>query len=314
MPNLTGPPLWERAVSRDPERRYGLDSQASVVTVPDGPDSNALRGVIHEVNNCGRIDCVSHDCDTSDVDKFADQHEQQWVETNPFTVYAVGPSCEGMDADTQALARRRARERLQALEWAAVERAVLSGMCGASPYLAGPPADGGIELEVRPATPDGYTALADWTVLDTSFVPVLPAGTDPVPPWQALAYLEWGLRDYGGAGVIHVPSYTFPWWKDWLWRDGSRLVTQLGHGWVFGRGYWSLEPGTSDPEPEEPPDMDSAWIYATGAVRVWRSPIIEPPIGLDYRQNRVMSLAERTYNVSIQCPYVAVNVDLTEKP
>lgn len=315
MARITGPPAYLAQVPPDRQRQYGLQSQAIVTTeVEDAEPSYALRGAQHEVNNCGRLGCWSHDCDEQDGDKFADQPGQTWVSSTPFTVTAVGPPCGGRHAIDNA--RRRATERLVALEWNTVERAVLTGMCGASPYLIGPAGDGDITLVISPAGSDstGYTALAEWNLFDTSFRPELPAGTDPVTREQALGYLEWGFREYGGPGVIHAPSYTYPWFHDWILREQSRLVTQIGTGWAFGRGYWSVAPGDPDPIEPDVPDMTSAWLYGTGAVRIWRSQIIYPAgndgVEYDWRQNRSMALAERSYTVSMQCPYVAVNVDL----
>lgn len=318
MAALTGPPvvLAPSRLQPDRVRGYGLQSQAFVVdeagSAPD--DRVAIRGVQHEVNNCGRLACWSHDCDHTG-DKFADQHGQQWLTAAPFTVYATGPNCMGRHA--MEAAQRRATERMEALEWAAVEYAIQTGACGASPYLVGPPeGDDGIELWIRPASPDGFTALASWAVADASFTPELPVGSDPVPVTTALAALEWGMRDYGGPGIIHAPSWSYPWFRAWEHKEASRLVTQLGTGWAFGRGYVNVAPGTEPdamPTLDDVPDFTSVWLYGTGAVRIWRSELTTTPqyAAYDYRDNRSMFLVERSYTVSIQCPYTAVNVDLT---
>ena len=322
MASMTGRPvvLDPALLPPDRVRGYGLRSQA-FVRDDAGPSEDlppderyAGRGVQHEVNNCGRLRCWSHSCDHTG-DKFGEQHGQQWVTGAPFTVFATGPRCTGRHAIENA--RRRATERMEALEWTAVEWAVMTGACGASPYLVGPADSEGIELWIRPATPDGYTALAGWRVNDMSFTPQLPVGTDPVPVMTAIGALEWGARDYGGPGIIHAPSWSYPWFEDWEHREGARLVTQLGTGWAFGRGYPSVAPGTAQadmPGPDAPPDFESVWLYGTGAVRIWRSqPITTPSYAdYDYRQNRSMFLIERAYTVTIQCPYTAVHVDLTQ--
>ena len=318
MAALTGPPvvLPPSRVQPDRVRGYGLQSQAFVTeSTGDTPeDRTAIRGVQHEVNNCGRLACWSHKCDHTG-DKFADQHGQSWLEASPFTVYATGPRCAGRHAIENA--QRRATERMEALEWAAVEYAIQTGACGASPYLVGPPeGDDGIELWIRPASPDGFTALASWAVADASFTPELPVGSDPVPVTTALAALEWGMRDYGGPGIIHAPSWSYPWFRAWEHKEASRLVTQLGTGWAFGRGYVNVEPGIASGAVttlDDVPDFTSVWLYGTGAVRIWRSELTTTPqyAQYDYRDNRSMFLVERSYTVSIQCPYTAVNVDLT---
>lgn len=315
MALITGPPvtLPPSQVPADRIRGHGLQSQASVTTEADNAPPGqriAHRGVQHEVNACGRAACWSHDCDHTD-DKFGDQRGQDWITTTPFTVYATGPRCSG--ADAIANAQRRATEYFAATEWTAVEYAVQTGACGARPYLAGEP--DGIDLRIRPGSGDGYTALAAWRVADTSFAPVTPVGTDPVSPEVALAALEWGMRDYAGPGVIHAPAWSYPWWRPWLRDAGPRLVTQLGAGWALGRGYVSVAPGTDPdemPSLDDIPDFASVWLYATGAVRIWRSAVDMTPqyAAYDYRDNRSMMLVERAYTVSIQCPYIAVNVQL----
>lgn len=320
MASYTGPPVYVPASELPPDRMrgYGLQSQAFVVEETGRP-SKSIRGVEHEVINCGDsgLNCWSHDCNHFG-DKFADQKGQSWVRTTPFTVYATGPNCSGRHAIEQGA--RRATERLAALEWAAVEWAVQTGACGVEPYLIGPPEGGdGIELFVRPGSVDGLTALASWNVLSDAFAPELPAGTTPVSRADALAYIEWGMRHYGGTGIIHAPSYTYPYFHDWEIRDGARLVTQIGTGWAFGRGYVNIAPGSTEvPDRDTPPDLSTAWLYGTGAVRIWRSAIQRPPepdngpMDYNFRDNRSMPLAERHYTASIQCPYVAVNVDLTQ--
>lgn len=322
---LTGPPVTIEPSRLQPDRvrGFGLQSQAFVVTETESADALppdqrvAIRGARHEVNNCGRLNCWPHDCDHFG-DKFADQQGQEWVEATPFTITATGPRCTGRHAIENA--QRRARERMEALEWAAVEYAIQTGACGASPFLIGPPTAGdGISLWIRPGSTDGFTALAQWETADMSFAPETPAGTDPVNPAAALAAIEWGMRDYGGPGIIHAPSWTYPWFRDWEIREANRLVTQLGTGWAFGRGYVDVAPGTDPsamPTLDTVPDFTSAWLYGTGAVRIWRSTLDFTPdyAAFNFRMNRSMMLVERSYTVSIQCPYVAVQVDLTEIP
>ena len=307
-------------------RGYGLQSVATVITEPDletdadgrviRPSANAARaysdrGVQHPVDNCGRLECWGHGCADQDGDKLANRHGQDWVTSTPFTVYAVGPDCSGQWGRDQGPARARAR--LQSLEWAAVERAVLTGQCGADPTLIGPAGGAPGELTIYPGG-DPLSAVAEWRMFSDWAVPVMPAGTDPVSRVDALALIEWAMRDYGGTGVIHAPSWTYPYFRRWEIRDGQMMTTQIGTRWAFGRGYWSVAPGdTETVEPDTPPDVTQAWIYATGAVRIWRSAIWSPDddLSYDWRQNVSTATAERSYTVSIQCPHVAVLVDLT---
>lgn len=212
--------------------------------------------------------------------KTAGQYPQDFVEAGSFTVYAASPPCMGRDALDRAQARATAR--LTAGEWIAVERTIFgSGGCRL-------PEDPWVNAE----KPEGDTAVNMET---------------------ALSALEYGMREYGGAGIIHAPRQSYPWWQKnrHIVRNGPRLETASGSGWAFGRGYFTAAPGQQTKIGKI--DPNKTWIYASGAVRIWRSTINTPgnrDTTFDHGQNATRAVAERTYTVSIQCPIVAVNVDL----
>lgn len=275
---ISGAPGYIGPVTPARPWQYGLQSQASVMT---GDTRWAYGGIIHDVDDCDPAQCWSHECPDPNEPKDTDQPEQDTIVASPVTVYAISPPCMGGDAMDRAQARARAR--LVAGEWAAVERAVF-GLCG--------------------GLPDSPWGDAE-----------LPAGTATVGMEQALAAIEYGMRNYGGAGIIHAPRQTYGYWGygQHIIRNGPRLETEVGTGWAFGRGYLDLAaPG--EPQTDELIDPTDVWIYGSGAVRIWRSPITTPgdrETTYDYRANASRAIAERTYTVSIQCPIVAVHVDLT---
>lgn len=313
MAPVTGAPVWAGVPPPGPRWEYGLQSQASVVT---SASRASYAGVEYETEGCVPSRCWDHTCtpglppgggiqldvtaDPSDPSgytaraewevfddpngsKFDDPADQDFVTSQPFTVYNVSPPCAGGYAMDRAQAR--ARERLEATEWQAVERVFQSGFCGAEPNLS----------------------LGE---------PELPAGTDPVHPAVALSYIEFALRDSGSPGVIHAPREAYPFFRSYIVRSGPQLETQVGAGWAFGRGYTNVPPGEQAPAERVPvADGMTAWIYVTGNVRIWRSPIVTPGdrwTTFDREHNATRAIAERTYTVTYSCPLAAVNVDLSQ--
>lgn len=201
------------------------------------------------------------------------QPGQDWLAAESFTVYAIGPPCTGADALDRA--QQRATNRLIAGEWATVE------------------------------------SMTQMSILSQS-KPEIPTGDTAVPLAQALAGIEYGMRGYGGPGVIHIPRQAHGYWRH-IVRNGPRLETRVGHGLAFGRGYRSMAP--DGPENDDLIDPTQVWIYGTGAVRIWRSAISTPgnrSTTFDWEQNASRAIAERSYTVAVQCPYVAALVDFTE--
>lgn len=121
----------------------------------------------------------------------------------------------------------------------------------------------------------------------------------PVTPAMGVALLEACLADsYLGEGIIHAPRYTAGLFNqqmqisDQLSRGGV-LRTPLGTAWSFGAGY----PRTG-PDGTEPPAGQS-WVYATGQVVIYRSPIVEN--ATRDITGCMTGLAERTVGIAIQC-------------
>lgn len=112
---------------------------------------------------------------------------------------------------------------------------------------------------------------------------------------------------YEGQGVIHVPIALATALADamLLVRDGNRYRTPAGNLIVLGGGY----PGTS---PAGASSADSVYVYATGAMFLYRSGIFTtPPVSaVDRRVNTQEMIAERTYLLGWECCHLAVEISL----
>lgn len=139
--------------------------------------------------------------------------------------------------------------------------------------------------------------------------------TVPLDVVEALGRLEYELANcYDGIGVIHAPrSLLAPLAEATLiveTENGYRTVG--GNVIVFGAGYTGTSPtGTSE--------SGAAWMYATGAMFIYRSPAQVIPIypdrsssrgtnSFDRAENTLRAIAERTYVIGWDCCHLAVNV------
>lgn len=155
---------------------------------------------------------------------------------------------------------------------------------------------------------------ADSQVLDAQSVLLQSAAStvvtgSAVDPATGLGLLEQALADcYNGVGVIHMPVKALPTFNanGLVYAQSGVLKTLNGNLVAVGAGY----PGTS------PAGVATAtgetWIYATGAVFVYRSgvKVTETRDSLDRTNNTVEMIAERTYVLGWDCCHLAVLVDL----
>jgi hypothetical protein len=211
-----------------------------------------------------------------------------------FTVYAdVDCSVPGFwDRAQLAIAETLARS-----EEHSVERAFWTGQAAGAevvfPHLA---ADAAV-TETR-GGPHTYT-------LQTAATTVSGGPFDIV---EGLGRLEAALAEcYEGRGVIHVPIALAAAMADamLLVRDGNRYRTPAGNLIVIGGGY----PGTS---PAGASSADSLYMYATGAMFIYRSDIFTtPPVSaVDRAVNTQEMIAERTYLLGWECCHLAVEISL----
>ncbi|MGW1838570.1 hypothetical protein [Streptomyces sp. NPDC002067] len=132
--------------------------------------------------------------------------------------------------------------------------------------------------------------------------PRLPVGSDPVPLLVALGALEQDAAlNYSGQPVLHAPRWAQPWFtRDQLIaQQGPVLRTELESPVVFGGGYYDVPSAPADPAPT----AGRFWLYATGAVRAFRSaPFVHETV--TPTTNQRLAIAERTYALDHDC-YVA---------
>lgn len=129
------------------------------------------------------------------------------------------------------------------------------------------------------------------------------AGTFPAVTALGILEKKLGLC-YGGVGVIHMDRYmaTVLSTNGTLYRDGSRLRTDLGTLVAAGTGYLGSGAGA----------LANEWMYATGAVTVRRSPVEfvgDFSSTIDRATNDVFFIAERTYVVSVDCCQFSIKTD-----
>lgn len=125
-----------------------------------------------------------------------------------------------------------------------------------------------------------------------------------------LGLLESALADcYNGVGVIHIPVKLLPTLQAWglVVTQSGKLRTLNGNLVAVGGGY----PGTS-PSGVTPAAGES-WMYATGAVFMYRGEIQIPSdrvSSVNRTTNTREMIAERTYVLGFDCCHHAVLVDL----
>lgn len=262
----------------------------SAATFPEtSGDPHWQCGVEWEITNCARPGAWAETCPPDVPDNKPQDFVPAWQNATPFHVI-LGVDCS-LPGNTLDDFRRRLIANMQAGAQSVVERIYWTGEQGNTPYLAGPaydgtPPKGDDDVEVLSATPLTVTG--------------------------GVAALESYLgANYNGIGVIHAPAGLAP------FADRNNLVhgnvggplrTILGTRWAFGRGYEvNTGPGGIDA-----PD-GTAWMYATGRVAIWQSPIFIPndddlQASFDRRSNEVNMFAEQTFIVGHECVLAAVPV------
>jgi len=243
----------------------------SAVPVVD-VDGHELMGVQWEPPTCARPKVLPDSSCCPTVKEFEPPAPVQ--DATPFTVMGSW-SCTLL-GNNMADAVRRARQHLEAGEQHAVEYEVWTGEAGSGPRFA------------DPTTPNLGTVhcAAD-----------------------LLAVLEeYASRNYVGQPLLHVPRSVLPYFgADGLTTvvGGNRLETNYGLPIVAGAGYSEANTGPDG----APAPAGSYWVYLTGAMKVWRGSIVEPPnpeAGFSRCNNEFVALAERIYLVGWDCFTVAV--------
>lgn len=281
------PALSADAPPVDAATPAGLFTVARIIQGADLPaDGNGTRweaGVQYQVETCADVSGWAETCPPVDpVDKTFDLRFPTITGT-PFVAY-LGVDCPlvGYTLDEFETAVRNG---FLANEQRLVEEAFWSGKFGNSPSLAGTLATPSDCIDLTPAA-GALTIVGGVSALED--------------------YLG---ANYGGIGILHSPRGVAPFAArdQQIERNGSRLTTTLGTRWAFGGGY-TINTG---PNGGVAP-VGEAWLYATGAVTIYRSEVFINPNDLrasfDTRTNQVEILAERKYVITRECVCAAVRV------
>lgn len=209
-----------------------------------------------------------------------------------FTVFSrVDCSAPGFWDEANELGRRA----LTQSEQYQVERAFWTGLAGNAlvvfPHLAA-------NAEVTDES---------GVVLQTAAISVV-SGSAALDVVEGIGRLEGALAAcYDGVGVLHVPRSLGAALasEGLLIREGPRYRTPTGNIVVLGAGY----PGTS---PSGDSSNQSVWVYATGAVFLYKGAmeVVPTRAALDRATNAVSTLAERTFLLGWDCCHFAVNITL----
>jgi hypothetical protein len=285
-PVLIEPPQIERSTG-------GLYSVAPPQPGPvvQGSDRRWENGIEYQSDICAETQTWAITCGTDPerADKTFDQTFNM-VGGTPFVSY-LGVQCmlPGRSLEQYEASVRNA---LDLCEQRSIERAFWTGDLGNDPHLAN-----GVYDAVT--NPDGVHILGGSDVTALSLV----GGISELESWLGDSYC--------GTGVLHAPRTIAPYAAQAYQIEGSnpRLTTVLGTHWAFGAGY-SVNTG---PDGTEAAD-GTAWIYATGQVNIWRSPIWIQPGALEQAFNRLTNdvelVAERAFVITRECSLAAVRVNL----
>lgn len=269
---------------------YGLLSAAKPV---EDADVHWRLGVRSEPEPCGPAGVYIDSCPVTGggVVKAATDLGEECRASTPFTVYSL-PVCAPVGE--YAMAERTATGALTNGEARAVEREFESGEFGTTPHLA-----------------ENTQVIGEDGCIEQTAASTPVTGVGAVDLVHAIAHLESSLAEcYGNEGVIHVPPAAIARgaWFNLFTQDGPRLRSPMGHLVAAGSGYRGLAPdGSAAPH-------DQPWLYATGAVFVYRSGITvtsTPAQALDRAKNDMYLVAERTYVLGWECCHFAIQADLT---
>lgn len=277
------PPLTVAAPPVDKAVR-GLFAAARFPELPDDGNGNRWEcGIQYEALTCANPEGWEYVCPPDiPVDKAATL-TLPLIEGTPFTVL-LGINCK-LTGYTLDRFRDIVVNAFVACEQRRVEEIFWTGSMGNGPHLAD------VAVEV----------VGGGTVLE------------PLSITAGVAALESYLgSNYCGDGLIHAPRGLGAFAARSLLLTGpqNRLKTPLGTPWVFGDGY---AVNTGPDGVAAPPGV--AWMYATGAVNIWRSEVYVNPDQLKYAfdrgSNDVELFAERNYVITYECAAAAVPVSIS---
>lgn len=256
---------------------FGLLSVAYTDERPD--DRLALAGVQYEGRGCAPVFVSPADCPPAQrpEDDFYDGRE--WVLSgDPYVVWA-DHRCR-LVGDTTTGPEERAREALRLREGTAHERQLAAAL----PLL---------EARENLTPAGGAVGAVDGLALLESYARAAYGGT---PTFHATPQVATVLGAHGA-----------------LARVSGRLETVLGSYVAAGAGYIDAEGPAPIPAEEGDPlvpipaGVGESWLYVTGPVGVWRSPVQTYPVDMVQR-NEHGALADRAAALTVECIVAAVLV------
>jgi hypothetical protein len=281
--------------------RYGLLSAATLIT---DPDPHWQQGTVAQLDPCGIPMAVTGGpCSATGITKSPSVTGLGASAAEPFSIYAwVNCAPVGHGDELQDL-RARTEQLLTNGEGRAVESVFWTGNTA-----NGPPESIHPHLAADAAL--FSDAMGAQTVELQSAASVVTTGS-PVSVVEGLALLEGALAEcYGGEGVIHIPAAAVAHLSSMgvISRQGSQLRTLMGNVVaVYSSGNRQGPDGTE-------PATGQAWMYATGAVWIRRSPIKglgqRPADFVGRADNSTVYVVERTYVVDWSCCHLAAQVNI----
>lgn len=129
----------------------------------------------------------------------------------------------------------------------------------------------------------------------------VPTNLTALPGWLGLGWVEQQIAElYGSQGVIHMNRSTATALALYLKPDGAIMRTVLGTPVVVGGGY----------DPLTDPATDSAYIFGTGPVVMYRSEVDTQANAVDKAINDVSIVAQRDYVIGWDCFAVGAQITL----
>jgi hypothetical protein len=274
--------------------RFGLLSVAEIVE--NAEDPHWRNGVEFQPQFCGTALTTAAVCVTGGATKPAVADGLTTRGATPFAVHAwLNCSPIGYSADEW---RRLTVAALVNNEAAAVEAVFTSGVVPGDtvyPHLA-----------ANTAVNDSAGVGQVVNLQTAATVVVTGAGVDVV---EGVGLLEEAMGGcYGGVPTLHVPRRAAATLaaRGLLVEEGNRLRTKTGSLVAAGTGYTGPAPDGSALAP------GVRWMYATGAVKVWRSTVeltgSNPADWIGRARNDQVLVAERVYVIGWDCCLFAVPV------
>lgn len=275
--------------------RFGLFSVAEPVNSP----ARWRMGIERDSMDCGPAgSIVALPCVTGIGTELEPNETAGSEAATPFQVYSWLPcSPVGYGDDLSGL-KRRTQALLTNGEARAVDRVFWTGATSTGTGTVYPHLASDAELST---TPQGAREV----LLQRAATEVTTAAVDAV---EALGAVEHELAScYGGEPVIHVPRLLLAHLDHYgVVRQSGQQLRTLSGSLVAGYSGSPTQPdGTA-------PTAGTAWIYGTGAVQVYRGPIVDHGMQagdfVGRSDNSTVYVAGRAYVITYDCCLVAAEV------